>query len=77
MLFEKAARLAHSALEESLFQQIMFNMVEQGGVSLSLLGRAGFSMPETRMSAEVNPVSWKLVDLRIPGFPNWWTGRVE
>ena len=76
VLFEEITHLMHRALDQAIYKEVMNNMVEQGALTLSPLGRAGFSMPEDRMTEEVNPVSWKLVDLKLPGFPNWWTGQL-
>ena len=50
----------HKSLEPEQYSQVLFNLVEQGTLTLSPLGRAGFCMPEERMSERTNPASVSL-----------------
>ena len=76
ILMEEGIILMHCSLQPEQYSQVLFNLVEQGALTLSPLGRTGFCMPEERLSERTSPTSWKLIDLKLPAMPNWWTMEV-
>ena len=76
ILMEEGIIQMHGCLPADKYQQVLFNLVEQGALSLSPLGRTGFAMPEERLSERTTPTSWKIIDLKIPAMANWWSAEV-
>ena len=52
------------------YREVLANAVEQGGLTLSPLGRYGFALPETRLTEDSAPATWEVVDLKLPHVPN-------